>query len=89
MAFADSSTGVGKRLLFGFFAGFLAVWIFHQLTLLVLWNVGLAPFAPFSMAATKPFGVPATLSLAIWGGIWGHVVCAGRTPFSRDTELTG
>lgn len=83
MAFADSSTGVGKRLLFGFFAGFLAVWIFHQLTLLVLWNVGLAPFAPFSMAATKPFGVPATLSLAIWGGIWGMLFALVERRFPR------
>ncbi|MFZ2446669.1 MAG: hypothetical protein WAW37_09950 [Syntrophobacteraceae bacterium] len=54
-----------------FVAGFFAVLIFHQLTLLILWQAGLAPFQPFSMAATKPFGVPVLFSLAFWGGIWG------------------
>jgi hypothetical protein len=57
--------------LFGFIAGFLATLVFHQLSLWVLWDVGVAPFGPFPMAATKPFGVPAVFSLAFWGGIWG------------------
>ena len=63
-----------ERALFGFVAGFLATLIFHQLTLAVLWAAGLAPFAPFSLAATPPFGVPAVLSLAVWGGVWGIVL---------------
>ena len=61
------------RLLFSFIAGFLATLIFHQLTLAVLWVAGIAPFGPFSMEATQPFGLPAVLSLAFWGGIWGIV----------------
>ena len=60
-----------RRLCFGFIAGFLATLIFHQLTLGLLWSIKLAPFAPFAMAATKPFGIPAVFSLAFWGGIWG------------------
>ncbi|MGA3115201.1 MAG: hypothetical protein ABSF90_12320 [Syntrophobacteraceae bacterium] len=60
-----------KRILFGFTAGFLATLIFHQLSVWVLWIVGVAPFAPFLMAVTKPFGLPAVISLAVWGGIWG------------------
>jgi len=60
-----------NRLLFGFIAGFLATLIFHQLTLTFLRGVGVAPFGPFSMAATQPFGVPAFLSLSFWGGVWG------------------
>ncbi|MEJ2690323.1 MAG: hypothetical protein P8130_10320 [Deltaproteobacteria bacterium] len=59
------------RLLSGFIAGFLATLIFHQLTLTLLWAIKVAPFAPFPMAPTKPFGVPAVFSLAFWGGIWG------------------
>ena len=59
------------RLAFGFIAGFLATLIFHQLTLALLWAAGVAPFGPFSMAATQPFGVPAVFSLAFWGGVWG------------------
>lgn len=57
----------------GFLAGFLTTLLFHQLTLAILWGIGLAPLGPFSFAATPPFGVPAVLSLAFWGGVWGIV----------------
>jgi len=43
----------------GFIAGFLATLVFHQLVLAALWHAGIAPFPPFPMAATRPFGVPA------------------------------
>lgn len=59
------------RSLLGFVAGFLATLVFHQLTLALLWGAGLAPFGPFQTAPTQPFGVPAVLSLAFWGGVWG------------------
>jgi hypothetical protein len=59
------------RNLFGFIAGFLATLIFHQVIVALLWWAGVAPFGPFSMAATQPFGVPAVISLAFWGGVWG------------------
>jgi len=59
------------KTLFSFIAGFLATLIFHQLTLLLLSWAGIAPVSPFSMARTHPFGVPAVISLAFWGGIWG------------------
>lgn len=64
-------TGFPMRLLLGFVAGALATLVFHQLTLALLWGAGVAPFGPFSMAATAPFGLPAVLSLAFWGGVWG------------------
>jgi hypothetical protein len=60
-----------RRGLRGFLAGFLATLIFHQLTLAALWAAGVAPLGPFSVTATRPFGVPAMLSLAFWGGVWG------------------
>ena len=59
------------RLMYGFFAGFLATIIFHQLALALLVVVGISPFPPLPMGATEPFGVPAVLSLAFWGGVWG------------------
>ena len=78
------------RILFGFIAGFAATLVFHQLTLWVLWGVGLAPFAPFSTAATKPFGLPAVISLALWGGIWGIVfsLVERRFPAGRSYWVT-
>jgi hypothetical protein len=71
------------RLLAGFVAGFFATLIFHQLTLAVLWVVGVAPFGPFSMAATRPFGVPAVISLAFWGGVWGILFAVIERTFPR------
>lgn len=71
MATSPSSKPISARLLSGFIAGFLATLVFHQLTLSLLWVLKVAPFGPFPMAATKPFGVPAVFSLAFWGGIWG------------------
>jgi hypothetical protein len=73
MEASKASPSLPSRLLSGFIAGFLATLIFHQLLLYLLWAIKVAPFGPFSMAATKPFGVPAVISLAFWGGIWGIV----------------
>jgi hypothetical protein len=65
------SIGISKKVLYGFIAGFLSTLVFHQLTLEVLWIVGIAPFGPYSLAATSPFGISAVFSLAFWGGVWG------------------
>lgn len=73
------------RTLFSFIAGFLATLIFHQLTLALLWWVGIAPFAPFAMAATRPLGVPAVISLAFWGGVWGMVFGLVDRRFPADS----
>lgn len=83
MAYTDKNYSI--RLAFGFIAGFFATLIFHQLTLLVLWKTGIAPFAPFSMARTEPFGLPAFVSLAFWGGVWGVVFSLIHGGFPRDT----
>ena len=73
MAYAATTENSATRLLLGFAAGFLATWIFHQVALAILWAIGIAPFAPLNMTPTAPLGVPATLSLAFWGGVWGVV----------------
>jgi hypothetical protein len=59
------------RLASGFIAGFLATLVFHDAVVALLWSMGFAPVVPFPMAHTHPFGVPAFLSLAFWGGVWG------------------
>src|ERR1700693_250027 len=33
-----------------------------------------APRAPYSMDSTPPLGIPAVLSLAFWGGVWGMLL---------------
>jgi len=72
-----------RRFLYGFIAGFLATLVFHQLALTGLWQLGIAPFAPFSMKATWPLGVPALFSLAFWGGIWGIVFVTVHRSFPK------
>jgi len=57
-----------------FIAGTLAVPLGHQLALWVLNAIHFIDRAPFSMAATKPFGVPSWISLSFWGGVWGILI---------------
>jgi hypothetical protein len=71
------------RVLFSFVAGFIATLSFHQLTLAALWIAGVAPFSPFLMAMTQPLGVPAVISLAFWGGVWGIVYGLVDSSFPR------
>lgn len=54
-----------------FIAGFVSTLTFHQGALALLYAAGLSPKPPFAMTATAPFRVPAVLSLAFWGGLWG------------------
>lgn len=60
----------------GFIAGFVATLTFHQATLGLLWTAGAVPRAPWSLAPVAPLGVPAVISLAFWGGLWGVVLVA-------------
>ncbi len=66
----------------GFVAGFVSTLVFHQIALAILWSVGVAPFPPYAMSATPPLGVPAVISLAFWGGVWGvlFVAAAAHLP---------
>lgn len=72
------------RLIFGFIAGFLSTLVFHQFSLAFLYYVGIAPFGPFSMSATSPFGVPAVISLSFWGGMWGIIYAMLDRRFPGD-----
>src|SRR5690349_1470119 len=53
-----------------FVAGFVATLVFHQGVLELLHLAAGAP-APFDLTPRAPFGVPAVVSLAFWGGVWG------------------
>ena len=60
-------------LVLAFIAGALAVPVFHQILLLVLYVAKIVPFAPFNWTPTKPFGVPDIISISFWGGVWGVI----------------
>lgn len=47
-----------------FIAGFISTLVFHQGVIALFYVLGAFPRAPFSMAATHPFGVPQVISLA-------------------------
>ena len=63
----------------GFLAGFLAVLVFHQGMVGLLHLAGVAARPPFQVQPVPPLGVPAVLSSAFWGGVWG-VALAGVAP---------
>lgn len=54
-----------------FIAGFASTLVFHQGVLAALHATGLWPKPAWPMNPTKPFQVPAVISLAFWGGVWG------------------
>ena len=57
-----------------FIAGALAVPLAHQVMLAILNAAGLVSRAPFPMDPTRPFGIPAVISLSFWGGVWGLIL---------------
>lgn len=71
------------RPLFGFIAGFIAVLVFHQAAVGVLHLAGVVPNAPWSFAPTAPLGVPAVLSAAFFGGLWGILLALIEPRFPR------
>ena len=72
-----------RWLIVGFVSGAAAVLLFHQGALGLLHAAGISPRAPFSFAATQPWGVPQVWSLAFWGGIWGVLLAAALASFER------
>lgn len=58
-------------LLKAFAAGFIATLVFHQGLFAIFHAAGMVPMAAFNMTPSAPLAVPAVLSLAFWGGVWG------------------
>src|SRR5215218_10347817 len=71
-----------RWILLGFAAGLLAVPLFHQAALFLLHAAGIGP-AAWNMAPVPPFGVPALLSAAFWGGLWGIALALVERRFPR------
>jgi hypothetical protein len=61
------------RLFIGFLAGFLSHLIFQGGFGSILYAAHLAPALPWSLMSVPPLGVPQSLNLAFWAGLWGLV----------------
>ena len=61
------------RVALWFLCGFLAVLIFHQGAIQMLFKSGIIANGPYQMRAIPPLGVPAIMNQAFWGGMWGIV----------------
>jgi len=59
-----------------FIAGFISTLVFHQGMLWLLYAGGFSPRPPWDMTPVPPLNVPAVISLAFWGGVWGIVLWA-------------
>lgn len=61
-----------------FAAGFLAVIAGHQVVVAALNAAGALPpgFPAWSFDPVPPFGVPAVISKAFWGGLWALLIAA-------------
>lgn len=57
-----------------FFAGFVSTLTFHQGLLWVFKQYDLVGATPWNMLSVPPFGAPAVISLAFWGGLWGILI---------------
>ena len=66
----------------GFVAGALSVLVFHQWGFYLAAELGFGTPNLYSMRPVPPWGVPAIVSLAFWGGLWGMLgaFVVGRLP---------
>ena len=54
-----------------FVAGFITTLMFHQGLFHLLYLAGKIPRPAWDMTSVPPLHVPAVVSLAFWGGVWG------------------
>ncbi|MBI3505873.1 MAG: hypothetical protein HY059_13615 [Proteobacteria bacterium] len=80
-----------RALAIHFACGFLAVLLFHQCAILILNQLGFIPNGPYRTNPIPPFGVPAFLNQAFWGGVWGLVYAfvRGRIPAALPVAVAG
>ena len=60
-----------RTIVVGFIAGALGVLIFHQLGFYVATELGLSRATIYNLQPVPALGVPAIVSSAFWGGLWG------------------
>jgi hypothetical protein len=79
----SSAAARGLRLLLGFVAAFLATLTFHQIGLGLLHLAEITRATPWGLRPVPPFGVPAVVSLAFWGGVWGILFVLAERRLAR------
>ncbi len=57
----------------GFVAAVLAVLVFHQGMVWILYSNGLVPFPPYDLSRSGPLHIPRLADLCFWGGLYGIV----------------
>jgi hypothetical protein len=57
-----------------FAAGFASTLVFHQGLLTLFHLAAIVPRAPYDLTPVPPLGIPAVISLALWGGAWGVAI---------------
>src|SRR5438128_11561992 len=57
-----------------FIAGFVSTLAFHQGVLALPHLAGVVSRAPYDLGRVPPLGIPAVISLAFWGGVWGAAI---------------
>ena len=57
-----------------FIAGFVSTLVFHQGLLTLFYLAAVVPRAPYDLRAVPPLAIPAVISLAFWGGVWGVAI---------------
>jgi hypothetical protein len=57
-----------------FIAGFVSTLVFHQGVLALFYLAGALKRTPYDLGAVPPLGIPAVISLAFWGGVWGAAI---------------
>jgi len=62
---------ISTRLILGFIAGALSHLIFQGGFGATLYAANLLPGLPWSLMPVPPLGVPRSVSLALWAGLWG------------------
>ncbi|MBI1245469.1 MAG: hypothetical protein GC202_10725 [Alphaproteobacteria bacterium] len=80
-----------QNLAIHFACGFLAVLLFHQAAIFILNVLGMIPNGPYQTRPIPPFGVPAFLNQAFWGGVWGlvYALVRARIPAALPVALAG
>ena len=79
----ETVTRLPTRIFLGCIAGAIAVLVFHQTTLQLLFWCGLAPQAAFRVAVVPPFNAPMVVSITFWGAVYGGVFGLARPPACR------